>query len=72
MIHIRHSVFCAQQFFSVISEDIGAVRKHMQRDKHKQAVASSSKSKTIANFFTTKDMSDESVVTASELSFIYH
>lgn len=47
---------------------IGAVRKHMHREKHKDAVAATTKSKTICSFFNVKDT--ESVATAAELSFI--
>jgi hypothetical protein len=40
----------------------------MHREKHKDAVAATTKSKTICSFFNVKDT--ESAATAAELSFI--
>ena len=51
---------------------IGDIKTHIMKEKHKSNVSSSSRSKTITNYFVKENSLEEEKVTAAELCFAYH
>ena len=58
--------------FSVKSDGVTALRKHMSSDKHKTSSAIIKQSATLSKYFTRKNTPDEDRTTASEVAFAFH